>query len=111
MAAKGHNVSRRTVLGAGAAAGLAAVAGTSAATSGRKAEAPVPPPAAPAPGTASCRIEIVCSTCGGDSVTRDAWAEWDAETQDWVLGAAFDYAYCHDCDEETRLEEVELEPG
>jgi hypothetical protein len=35
---------------------------------------------------------------------------WDAEAQDWVLGAAFDYAYCHDCDEETRLEEVELGP-
>lgn len=43
------------------------------------------------------------------TVTRDAWAAWDGEEQDWVLGAAFDYAYCHDCDGETHLVEVDLE--
>ena len=41
-------------------------------------------------------------------MTRDAWAEWDAETQDWTLGAAFDYAFCHDCEAETKLVEVDL---
>ena len=111
MVGERHNVSRRTVLGAGAAAGLVAVAGTSAPASGQTADASPPPPSAPAPRTAPRRIEIVCSTCGGSSVTRDAWAKWDAETQDWVLGAAFDYAYCHDCDEETRLDEVEIGLG
>ena len=40
---------------------------------------------------------------------RDAWAEWNAGAQEWVLGAAYDYAYCHDCDEETNLVEVDLE--
>lgn len=53
-------------------------------------------------------VDYVCNTCGGNSVTRDAWAEWDAEGQDWVLGAVYDYAFCHDCQGATRLEEVEL---
>jgi hypothetical protein len=54
-------------------------------------------------------VDYVCDTCGGSTVTRDAWAEWDTEEQEWVLGAAFDYAYCHDCDKETNLVEVDLE--
>jgi hypothetical protein len=53
-------------------------------------------------------VDYFCGTCGGRKVTRDAWAEWDVEEQEWVLGAAFDYAYCHDCDGETRLEEIEI---
>jgi hypothetical protein len=54
-------------------------------------------------------VDYVCGTCGGNTVTRDAWAEWDAGAQAWVLGAAYDYAYCHDCDAETNLVEVDLE--
>jgi hypothetical protein len=53
-------------------------------------------------------VDYICNQCGGNSVTRDAWAEWDAEEQDWVLGAVYDYAFCHDCQEETRLEEVQV---
>jgi hypothetical protein len=56
-------------------------------------------------------VDFVCDQCGGNSVTRDAWAAWDVATQDWALGATFDYAYCHDCDGETRLQEVELQPS
>jgi hypothetical protein len=52
------------------------------------------------------RLDFVCRDCGGNNVTRDAWAEWDIEIQDWVLGSAFDYAFCHDCEAETTLEEV-----
>lgn len=51
------------------------------------------------------RITFACETCGSDLVTRDAWAEWDPEAQRWVLGAAFDYTFCHACEEETRLVE------
>lgn len=54
------------------------------------------------------RIAIVCGTCGSDDVSRDAWAEWDTREQQWVLRTAFDYAYCHRCDGEARLVEVEL---
>lgn len=53
-------------------------------------------------------VTYLCKTCGSKTVTRDAWAAWDEEAQDWVLGAAFDYAFCHDCDGETRLEEKPL---
>ncbi len=55
------------------------------------------------------RVTYVCETCESKLVTRDAWAEWDEDAQQWVLGAAFDYAYCHGCDEETRLVERVLE--
>lgn len=57
------------------------------------------------------RIAIICGTCGSDLVTRDAWAEWDVEEQEWVLGAAYDYAFCHKCECETRLVEVKLAPA
>ena len=67
-------------------------------------------PAAPPPAAAK-PVDYVCKMCGGDTVTRDAWAEWDAAAQDWTLGAAYDYAFCHDCQQETRLVEVDLETG
>ena len=53
-------------------------------------------------------VDYVCETCGGKTVTRDAWAEWDAAAQEWTLGAAYDYAFCHDCANETHLVEVDL---
>lgn len=55
-------------------------------------------------------VTYVCNTCGSDRVSRDAWAEWDVKSQDWVLRDAFDYAHCHRCDSETSLQEVELSP-
>jgi hypothetical protein len=54
------------------------------------------------------RIQILCGTCGSTLVTRDAWAEWDVDAQNWTLGAVYDYAYCHQCDRETRLVEAAL---
>lgn len=53
-------------------------------------------------------VDFICNMCGGNNVSRDAWADWDAREQEWVLRVAFDYAFCHDCEGETRLEEVEL---
>ena len=55
-------------------------------------------------------VTFVCEICGSDLVTRDAWAEWDPEAQEWVLGAAFDYTFCHACEEETHLKEVPFTP-
>ena len=55
------------------------------------------------------KIDIVCGTCGGNNVSRDAWANWDTRKQEWVLSSVFDYGHCHDCDGESRLEEVELD--
>jgi hypothetical protein len=56
------------------------------------------------------RVTFVCETCGSGLVTRDAWAEWDVEDQEWVLGAAYDYTFCHNCEVETHLLKVELAP-
>lgn len=51
---------------------------------------------------------MVCGTCGSTLVTRDAWAEWDEEEQDWILGAAYDYSFCHFCEGETRIQELPI---
>ncbi len=55
-------------------------------------------------------ITFVCSTCGSDDVSRDAWADWSISEQNWVLRTAFDYAHCHRCERETHLIEVQLSP-
>jgi len=59
----------------------------------------------------SKRYAMVCSRCGSDDVSRDAWADWNTGTQQWVLRCAFDYAHCHKCDGETSITEVELAPA
>jgi hypothetical protein len=56
----------------------------------------------------SKRYAMICGTCGSDEVSRDAWADWDTRTQQWVLGAVFDYGHCHKCGGETSIQEVEL---
>ncbi|WP_276605809.1 hypothetical protein [Sphingomonas gei] len=38
-------------------------------------------------------------------MTRDAWAEWNLESQAWVLSEIFDFAFCHTCARESRLTE------
>ena len=55
------------------------------------------------------KLRMVCEECGSPEVTRDAWAEWDEDTQDWVLGAVFDYAYSHKCQGDAHIEEVPIE--
>jgi hypothetical protein len=56
------------------------------------------------------RVTYLCERCGSDLVTLDAWAEWNVEQQEWVLGATYDHTFCHKCDGETHLVEVELAP-
>ena len=51
------------------------------------------------------KLKMVCSTCGSDQVLRDAWAEWDVASQDWVLQNVFDAAYCEKCEGETSINE------
>ena len=50
------------------------------------------------------KVQMVCGDCGSAEVTRDAWAEWEVGCQSWALGAVFDYAFCHRCQRETRIE-------
>ena len=55
-------------------------------------------------------VTYVCSTCGSDDVSRDAWAGWSVAEQQWSLRTEFDHAQCHRCDTETSLIEVQLNP-
>ncbi len=50
-----------------------------------------------------------CKHCNSASVMRDAWAQWDVDDQDWVLGSVFDQAYCNACSGETTLVEEEVQ--
>lgn len=52
------------------------------------------------------KIDIACGTCNSRNVSRDAWANWDITSQDWVLGAVFDAGFCHRCESERSLIEV-----
>ena len=56
------------------------------------------------------KIRIVCSHCRSESVTRDANASWNPDTQDWELEGIMDAAYCNDCGGECSLEEVPYRP-
>ena len=56
------------------------------------------------------KIRIVCSHCRSESVTRDANASWNQDTQDWKLEGVMDAAYCNDCGGECSLEEVPYRP-
>ena len=59
--------------------------------------------------SAEKRIDIIRETCGSKEVTRDAWAAWDEQSQQWVLAAIYDYAYCHQCENDTHLSERDLD--
>ena len=56
------------------------------------------------------KIRIVCSHCRSESVTRDANASWNPDTQGWELEGVMDAAYCNDCGGECSLEEVPYRP-
>lgn len=54
------------------------------------------------------KIAIICETCGSDNVSRDAWANWDTTVQEWVLGPVFDAGFCHRCEAQRPLSEVQI---
>lgn len=54
------------------------------------------------------RWKIVCGSCSSENVMRDAWAEWDEESQKWALGTVFDAGFCSECDSESNLKEISI---
>lgn len=54
------------------------------------------------------RYAMICKRCGSDDVSRDAWAAWDIDNQEWTLRSVYDHAHCSRCGGETRLIEIEL---
>ena len=47
-----------------------------------------------------------CRRCHSPNVMRDAWAVWNAATQEWELGPIYDHSACDDCGEEGCIEEI-----
>jgi hypothetical protein len=54
------------------------------------------------------RTIFVCKWCRSKLVTGDAWAEWSESTQAWVLGAIYDYTFCHACESATQPDQITL---
>lgn len=57
------------------------------------------------------KLRMKCRDCGSTSVLRDAYAEWNEESQEWELQNIFDAAICcsEECDGgETEIEEEEI---
>lgn len=56
------------------------------------------------------RTKPVCRYCGSDNVSKEALADFDHETQSWVVRSIYDNGYCHDCDtEQDYFNEVTIE--
>lgn len=55
------------------------------------------------------KLNYVCSSCKSEDVVLDAYAKWNKENQKWVLGNAYETAYCNICEADTRLQELTLE--
>lgn len=54
-------------------------------------------------------VKLVCPKCGSDEVLADAYAEWDVDSQNWVLRTEFDNKICDSCSWEFKTaDEVEL---
>lgn len=54
------------------------------------------------------KIKMVCEDCGSENVMIDAWAVWDVDLQEWVLGPTFDHSHCDDCEGDAHIAEVPI---
>lgn len=52
----------------------------------------------------SQKTKPICTHCGSPDIICDAYAEWDSETQSWVLASTYDDTHCRDCDGECSTE-------
>jgi len=56
------------------------------------------------------RTQVVCAHCGSRNVVVDAYAQWDEEKQEFEVVQTFDKgAFCADCDDHTRVNEIPIE--
>lgn len=53
------------------------------------------------------KINYVCKTCRSEDVGRDAWAQWDVESQQWQIQNVMSQGFCFKCEGEADLEEIE----
>lgn len=49
-----------------------------------------------------------CRHCGSERIFRDAWTEWDFDSQQWEWYSTFDDAFCEPCDGETKISWIKI---
>ena len=54
------------------------------------------------------RVSKHCEVCDTKDVVKDANAEWDEDTQIWVLRSFYDQGYCCVCETEVNIIERDL---
>ena len=54
------------------------------------------------------KYNFICSDCKSDDVLADAYAEWDTDTQKWVISNTFDNAFCNSCNGEANLIKIKV---
>lgn len=52
------------------------------------------------------RVKYICRVCKSDDVGRDAWTQWDIESQQWQVQNLMSESFCFKCEGETILDEV-----
>ena len=52
------------------------------------------------------RVKYICRVCKSDDVGRDAWTQWDVESQQWQIQNLMSESFCFKCEGETILDEV-----
>ena len=54
------------------------------------------------------KYNFICSDCKSDDVLADAYAEWDIDSQKWVISNTFSNSFCNSCEGETKLIKVKV---
>lgn len=55
------------------------------------------------------KVDFVCSNCGSNELIFDAAAQWDTDSQKFILITTYESRpYCRECDGETREKEILL---
>jgi len=49
------------------------------------------------------KIKYVCKHCSSDNVGRDAFCDWNQQTQEWEISNLMDREICFECSDDTTL--------
>ena len=54
------------------------------------------------------RLNYICKHCGSSDVIFDAYAQWNPESQEFVLYSISDDPWCCECGGETAVKTIDL---
>ena len=49
------------------------------------------------------KAKYICKHCGSDNVGRDAFCDWNQQTQKWEISNFMDREICFNCSDDTTL--------